>query len=127
MLSSSSSVRRWNASSVLGKEGCGGPVGRGTRGASSSCRVAIFLVRAVLLGRVRGAMVVKWARFVAKWVDCGFVERRYVSLCSMRKAIWRPVAKSRFWIDRDSGGMMWRYWKWRDNDAGAVPVYYEGE
>jgi hypothetical protein len=56
MLSSSSSVRRWKAKSVLGKEGCGGPVGRGTRGASSSWRVAILFVRAALLGRVRGAI-----------------------------------------------------------------------
>jgi hypothetical protein len=56
MLSSSSSVRRWKASSVLGNAGCGGPVGRGTRGASLSWRVAIFFVRAALLGRVRGAI-----------------------------------------------------------------------
>jgi len=56
MLSSSSSVRRWKARRVLGKDGCGGPEGRGTRGASSSWRVAIFLLRAWLLGRVRGAI-----------------------------------------------------------------------
>lgn len=54
MLSSSSSLRRWKASRVLGKAGWGGPEGRGTRGASSSWRVAIFWVRAALLGRVRG-------------------------------------------------------------------------
>ena len=57
MLSSSSSVRRWKARRVLGKAGWGGPEGRGTRGASSSWRVAIFLVRAALLGRVRGAIL----------------------------------------------------------------------
>ena len=42
---------------VLVKAGWGGPEGSGTRGASSSWRVAIFLVRAALLGRVRGAIL----------------------------------------------------------------------
>lgn len=55
MLSSSSSVSRWKAIKVFGKAGCGGPEGRGTRGASRSWRVAIFFARR-LLRRVSGAM-----------------------------------------------------------------------
>ena len=65
MLSSSSSVRRWKASRVSGKEGCGGPSGRGTRGASSSWRVAIFLLRRALLGRVKGAIFLDVCRWMA--------------------------------------------------------------
>lgn len=42
--------------SVFGKDGCGGPEGRGTTGARRSWRVAIFFTR-TLLRRVRGAMV----------------------------------------------------------------------
>ena len=41
--------------SVLGNAGCGGPDGRGTRGARRSWRVAIFFAR-TLLRRVSGAM-----------------------------------------------------------------------
>lgn len=58
MLSSSSSVSRWKAIKVLGKAGCGGPDGSGTRGARRSWRVAIFFARA-LLRRVRGAMTLQ--------------------------------------------------------------------
>lgn len=56
MLSSSSSVRRWKDRRVRGKEACGAPDGKGTRGARDSCRVAIFFAR-VLLRRVEGAIV----------------------------------------------------------------------
>ena len=56
MLSSSSSVSRWNPMSVCGKAGCGGPEGSGTSGARRSWRVAIFFA-STLLRRVSGAMV----------------------------------------------------------------------
>lgn len=56
MLSSSSSVSRWKAMRVLGKAGCGGPEGKGTRGARRSWRVLILRAKA-LLQRVVGAMV----------------------------------------------------------------------